>query len=280
MHRLFVVGASRSGTTVVQRSLVDRFELASLPETNFFGQTTGGWLGTLLCTVGISRGRRKTSKALRQLWELLDLDSRTSAGLAYSRSYRRVAETFAASMDEFARQHDAAGWIEKTPKHYRKWAVIGRFVDHARFVHVLRWGPDVVASIRDRALRFPDAYGHQRPIRKGIVMWNHAARVAEKLSTKPEHQVVLYERFAANPELVLGELGQAFGLPGHPGRAQRKGQAIVLDAEGWKSGIDKEIEPARSKFDELFTPDEKRKLLRRLSLDRYRRLAGGWDPWQ
>ena len=65
-----------------------------------------------------------------------------------------------------AAAHDCSTWVEKTPNHLMYIDDIASYVPEARFVHVLRNGEDVVASIVDADLSQPT-----RAFRGGVKRW-------------------------------------------------------------------------------------------------------------
>ena len=80
---------------------------------------------------------------------------------------RRIVQTVASSVGVFvtmagaaAGSRGCAGWVEKTPANLYAVDVIERWVPGARFVHIVREGADVVASLCAVA----HGWGHPRPV--------------------------------------------------------------------------------------------------------------------
>lgn len=165
MHRIFVVGCSRSGTTIVQRILANHPTVLSFPETGFYRQLCGNRIWTQVAKLGWvrqSRFRRARDRTLRVLTHLSLPDppgptsplARTSAASSW----------LIANLDAAATRQGCCAWVEKTPIHHRSGAVIARTIPDSRILHVLRDGREVTASMRDRAIKFPKQFGDQYPV--------------------------------------------------------------------------------------------------------------------
>lgn len=272
MYRVFVVGCSRSGTTVLQRQLVQTCQLFSLPETDFFGLSLRGGLDQVLARFGVSRSLSSPDRAFDRLRKLLPEIDIVEKSPPRTWRYGEIMNHFVAILDEAARQSDEAGWLEKTPKHFRFAPVILRHLPDARILHVVRWGPDVVASILDRAAKYPDEFPRQGDVSYGIKLWNRAVRCALADLKRGRAEVVLYEDFAAHPQVLIEGLTGRLQLPRRiAGVVDQDG--LIEAKEQWKAEVSGDVRRAESKFSKVLSSDEQRRVLRQLDLKGYERLA-------
>lgn len=270
--RLFVVGCSRSGTTVLQRLLVEYLGLITLPETRFFGIAGGGpFLARWPLYLGFAN--KRAHRALRRLNETLEplaVPVSHSPALRFS----AVVQRFTSALDTLAAKHNAVGWVEKTPKHFRYIKLIERYIPDAHFVHIVRAGPDVVASIVDRARKHAGQFeGHEDP-RYAVGLWNEALATASENLGKPGHTVILYEQLCSDPTQTLGRIADALQLRLRaPGEASFSVQESLLRPhETWKADVLQPIVQRASKFDHLFDPATRAWILEALDLQRYESL--------
>jgi hypothetical protein len=143
--RLFLVGCSRSGTTLLQVLMAGHPRIHSFPETGFFIHAVGvrrrplAWLGLT------------TSKAR---WAIKELLRNTGREDLYEIVPQRpfllgsVVSSFVHVLDRLTLEEEKDIWLEKTPRHVFYVDYIKRYVDNAHVIHLIRDGRDVVASIR------------------------------------------------------------------------------------------------------------------------------------
>lgn len=273
LRRVFIVGSSRSGTTVLQRVISERLNLVTLPETDFFGIAAGGGLfRQWLVRAGWSGCR--SIKALERLNQLL-----TTQGIKVDTTptnrFRKVVARFLEALDSYAIAKNSPGWLEKTPKHFRHVGLIQKYVPDAHFVHLLRSGPEVVASVVQRAQSYPGRFPGQKDPHYAIRMWNRAVAVANRYAGQANHTVLLYESFCRAPESALAALGATIGLtPKHATiLAPAEKSQFYTEEEVWKSGAMAPVAIQPSKFATVFTPAEQAQISRKLNLAAYERLA-------
>jgi len=255
MHRVFVVGFPRSGTTIVQTWLAHQLEAFTLPETSFFEHACGN--------LGLRWGDRDARDENR-LWHRMGAihgaARRTYAQVAavlgerpgrLPTSLTGASAAFVDLLDRAAARAGASGWIEKTPNHVYYVDEIERLVPGATFVHVVRRGEDALASIVDAQIGFDSFHGS---IADWTRRWNAAVRVHARCANRPNHLIVSYETFASSARERL-RVARFLGLPTrHPSAAA---SLDVVDAERhpWMasaaSGI---IRPAERKRDAIFGP--------------------------
>jgi hypothetical protein len=182
-----------------------------------------------------------------------------------------ITRTVRALIDNLDRIAVAAGrrvWVEKTPTYYGYLEYLERHCDAARFVHVIRPGADVVASLIDAARRHPKSFWARDFGRAEdcVRVWNRAIEASASRVGRPEHYMLDFARLTREPEAVVRDLCRWLGIEFEPGMVTdygRTAERLLLPGEPWKAGI---REPVRTedKFRRLFTEEEQAEILRQL----------------
>lgn len=262
---IFVVGCPRSGTSILQRSLANHPRATSLPETGYFRQLGSNRMWTRFAEAGLVRPACST-RAMERLERITETPN--PSGKRHDRRTwrtRRAADSFANHLDRITAARGAEFWIEKTPKHYQTAEVIRRYLQHCIVVHVVRDGRDVLGSIRDRAMKYPERFARELPPARGVHEWNKALQSAWRHSHRSRVFVVRYEAFIENPQGVLTRLMQAIGEVYEDDMLRSESRnTISIDVEEWKRGLDAPITRPESKYEELFDASEKAWISRNL----------------
>lgn len=257
--RVFIVGAPRSGTTLVQSMLTAHDRVLSFPESHFF------------------RLLRPTRRALR----LMGLASRTTRDRVAAvldalgcpdrkADLPRIpmprgwwARRFVALLDAAALAQDKTHWIEKTPDHVHHIPTIERYVPEPRFVHILRRGADVVASLYDVTRRYPDTWEGPWDIDQCIRAWNRSVRASRAQLGRSNHRFIGFEAFVGEPEEHLRSLCRFLGLACQPAMLRgERSTAVVRDDEPWKRDATGAIQQHRlDRLTSLFSAHEQRRIL-------------------
>lgn len=281
MIRLFVVGCSRSGTSILQRLLVEQLNLWSLPETAFFknlGASPVARADALCLFADILDHGIKFEKSVfwripRSTYSLIKKLGLKEALYSFMSS-QQATNAFVRIMDSSARIASARGWVEKTPLHCLCIREILASIPSARIIFVLRHGEAVTASILDRARRYPEQFGHQNNIKVAVQLWNQCIAEAAKWQEHPATHLVSYETLTSDiidAVRILEDFvgiktdNQQLGLP-------CKEAKIVGQNEPWKSALNAPIRPALSKFDEILSEKEREYAQRNLHFDTYEKL--------
>jgi len=194
----FVVGCGRSGTTLL-RALLDAHPLLAVaPESHFVVALDPG---------GQRIGRRRFRRALaRSPWfALWDLDP---AAIALERR-PRFADAVRATFAAYARARGKPRYADKTPHYVSHLPRLAARFGEARFVHLIRDGRDVAASLRRVPWGPPTLDGAAavwaRRVREG--------RAAEGALGPGRYREVRYEALVAAPQAVVDDLLPWLGLP-------------------------------------------------------------------
>lgn len=278
-QRAFLVGCPRSGTTLLQSMLVAHPQIASFPETHFFDHGFGG------------RKRWIFHETLRgwYLWFLLvrwrmEVDGASfsqARQLPFSWSKGKMANVFCEMLDRRAHANGADIWIEKTPRHLHYVDVISQHVPSARFVHIVRDGRAVVASLHRLAKSDPQRWGTYRSVDAAIDRWNRSIRDTRQRAAGSAHVVVAYDELVRVPERVMNDVTDFFGvaydatmIEGFSEEADR----LVKSHESWKEdNMRSELEHrGLETFYDEFSEDDRTRIDAELSWEQYRSL--GFEP--
>jgi hypothetical protein len=106
-------------------------------------------------------------------------------------------------------------WAEKTPHNVKRFGFVRRRFPHARLVHVVRDGRDVVCSLRRKPFAKLDgaACDSEAAARRCAVQWRTSVKAGLRFRGRPNYHEVRYEALVANPEPVLRALLEFLGLP-------------------------------------------------------------------
>lgn len=274
MRRTFVVGCPRSGTTIVQALLARHPAIYTLPETAFFEQLHGD-LAWRWGDARVQPRRRRwrqslglTRRHIRETFVALHVQlagARPAMPSAYH--WRTLSGQFLALLDRSAVMAGRSMWLEKTPNHLLYIPEIETLAPDARFVHVVRRGMDVLASLADVYLRFEndDAFGG------GTVhwarRWNRAMDIHSQHIGRANHHFVFLEDLVRQPDIEWARLCAFLDLAPDAPLDNACQQSIAnLTDEPWKiSAIEGQLHEADPKVDGLFGPRMQRWLQGRLA---------------
>ncbi|HXY73654.1 MAG TPA: sulfotransferase [Actinomycetota bacterium] len=217
----FIVGASRSGTTLLRVTL-DRHPLIAIPPESHFIPTL--WRRRRRYGAG---GRVQRPEALL---EDLARDRRfRDWGIPIERVRDRLTAagppTLEAAIEllyrEYAQAKGKPVWADKTPEYVWHMELLGRLFSKASFVHLVRDGRDV-------ALSMLDLNPYMRHAAATAPLWKRSVRSAREAGRAmvPGRYVELrYEDLILDPETTLRRLLESLSVPfdssvlGHDARA-------------------------------------------------------------
>ena len=191
----FILGAPRSGTTMLQMALNRHSQIVIPPETAFF---------TLL-----TRSRR----GQRLHWRRI----RKDLGLALEPPQRRIRpgpearEWFLRMAEAYLRKlgrTDISHFGEKSPEHQRRVPLIRRTFPEARYVLIVRDGRDVALSLSEVPWMPGDLY-------LGFALWLHYFKIQVRLlrDLPGRIYVVRYEDLVIHPAERFAGVLTFLGLP-------------------------------------------------------------------
>ena len=167
---------------------------------------------------------------------------------------------FAQLLDRIATAHGASCWIEKTPSHLHYIDLIEANMSDSVFVHVVRNGPEVVASVVDVTRHHPGVWGGARSIDVAARRWRHDIGLTAKALHRPNHVVIRYEQLLDDVS-TLDPAWRLLDLVGDASVDHRcVADHLVLDTEPWKARVHEAIGPAGSRLDR-FSAAERARIL-------------------
>lgn len=203
----FIVGVTRSGTTLMRLMLDAHPELAIPPETHFLPQLikTTRKRGTGCEEAhGVVTGHRQwgdfgldSAELLRRYCDLDRIDPETTI------------RTF---FELYAEREGKTRWGDKTPNYVKRMRQIERWIPEARFVHMIRDGRDAALSRFRRILKDPP------PTEVVAGRWVRKIEGARADAERLDHYIeVRYEDLVRGTESELRRVCEFIELPWDPG---------------------------------------------------------------
>ena len=232
---VFIVGCSRSGTTLLRRMVDAHPEIAITPETHWITQFSKRRTGlsddghVTSATVTALRGQSKFPKLGVEPAQLERLLS-TDGPLSFARFVTAV-------FDLYGRQRGKALVGDKTPGYVRDIHTLHALWPRARFVHIIRDGRDVCLSALnwkrkadDFRRRFPT--WDEDPVTTAALWWRWHVELGRRVGMRLPpglYREVRYETLVQEPEDTCRTLCAFLDLPYedamvrfHEGRTRRK----------------------------------------------------------
>jgi hypothetical protein len=208
----FVVGESRSGTTLL-RVMLDAHPAMAVPPESYF--ITG--LHKHRDRYAMADGRFDLPRFARDLegmprfkgWDLpkAEVDAAFAAPLQgdFAGAIRLLYATY-------ARFHGKRRYADKSPGYVSRMRLLGRVFEEARFVHVIR-------DVRSVALSLAEMPWGTTDVALAAARWRHrvgGGRAAGQELGPERYVEVRYEDLVADPEATLTTLGSFLVLPFDP----------------------------------------------------------------
>ena len=227
----FVVGVGRSGTTLLRLMLDAHPQLAIPAETHF--------VPDLIEREGECDSMMEIADAIiaSRTWDDFGLDP-VDLQIAAAEA-QTAAEVMRAFYRLCAEREGKPRWGDKTPGYVKRMRTIGKALDEARFIHLIRDGRDVALSRLKRGM------GAQKPIGDVADLWQRRIENARKQAKhlRGRYLELRYEDLVAGPEPALREICDLIELDFDPAMLthhERAGERIAelgdLEAEGERRG--------------------------------------------
>ncbi len=258
---IFVVGNSRSGTTMMGRIMGAHQSVLMLKELHFFEELCNG--------VGLDE-QLKSARAKTLLAELLSTQRQGYMAHRDSRRYQAEAAELIAGLGEEGvtpaaiyrlflrhepRLHNATIACEQTPRNVFYLAEVAAHVPGAAVIEMVRDPRDILVSKKHKWKRLRLGGDGQRRWRAALLSWaNYHPLVTSRLWVSAiragragklqfeqlglPHVNMRYEDFVGSPEESLRAICRAIGLSYEPGMLDvpRIGSSILQDNAG--GGVD------------------------------------------
>jgi sulfotransferase family protein len=202
-----IVGAPRSGTTLLRLMLDSHSQLAIPPETGFIpgcarlsgsgAQLRETFIRWITNFPADAPGWADYAIPVDKLRRELETQREFTVSDGLRTFYRMYAERFGKSR-----------WGDKTPAYTRDMATIAGLLPEAHFIHLIRDGRDVALSWRQTWF----SPGDDVPTLARA--WRRWVEGAQAQSQRVANYIeIRFERLVAEPEAVLREVTQFVGLP-------------------------------------------------------------------
>ncbi|HEX5849352.1 MAG TPA: sulfotransferase, partial [Rubrobacter sp.] len=201
----FIVGAERSGTTLLRLMLDAHPQLAIPPETHFIERAAEA------CEDAPEPRRAflETVTSHRRWGDFRIEEERLTERVAGIEPFD-LGEALRAFYGVYAERFGKPRWGDKTPNYVHRMLLIHGLLPEARFVHIIRDGRDVALSTKD--LWFgPDSV--EEAARRWQALIGEARRQSKDL---PHYLEVRYEDLVSETEPALRRIGHFVDLPWDP----------------------------------------------------------------
>ena len=258
---VFLVGCPRSGTTLLQSLLASHPEVASFPETKFFDHIEPWFEPKRMRWGMVSRRLRVRLEGFFRdeldQPELIDQLPRIFLFKGhYSRRFIKILRTL-------AKQQYKSVLLEKTPEHIFYIDYIEKFFPDAKIIHILRQGPDVIASLYQVTHQYPQWWDGAWDIERCVKRWLESVEISFRHSGKPNHILVRYQDLLENPAFIVAGLCEFIGLKFDPQIIEDYSLAAKkVSFEGAGRTVRESIQANHSdKFHSLFNPAQQKYIL-------------------
>lgn len=247
MKQIFLVGAPRSGTTILQSLLAAHPEVISFPESKFFHYLLYDQFAGKLP----NRMEAFFKDEIKRPELLKDFDD--------SQTVEIKTSWFVGILDSLAAEQNKSIWVEKTPEHMYFIDDIERFLPDVKFIHILRNGMDTIASMYEATKSFNELWGAGWDLNHCIERWEYAMLTSHKYVNKSNHILVKYEELLDDKTKILREICKFMGIE-YDGKMlvnyQEQAAKLSLNLP-WHKGIERDIKSSKvHKYHRNFTKNE------------------------
>jgi len=234
----FVVGVTRSGTTLLRMMLDSHPRLAIPPESHFVPD---------LIEYFQENNEPTVDGALEQIegnrrWGDFHLDAGELRERLAATEPLNVSDALRAFFQLYADKQDKPRWGDKTPIYINRMLLIQRALPEARFIHLIRDGRDAALSRAKRVLTDPT------PMPKVAQRWkNRILRAREQADRLPHYLEVHYEDLIRDTESSLRKICEFIELEFDPAMLtyyERAEERMSEMARDLPSEGDKPLRPA------------------------------------
>jgi hypothetical protein len=205
--KVFVVGSSRSGTTLVNSLLAASGRFAAYRAEAQLVTLCQQKYGRLRPGHGMGRFLRDWSTSRPFLRSGLQLEEFAELARQHLPDWYQLTGAF---LDAIALRQSKDGWVESTPGHVFHLQPLSQAIPDALFLHVVRDGRSVAVSRRKLGWTVvPTERPHLQLLYAGLA-WRQAVRAARTAAPYLGRRMmqVRYEDLVTDPEPVIGQLNQ------------------------------------------------------------------------
>lgn len=201
----FVVGVTRSGTTLLRLMLDAHPELAVPPETHF--------LVDLIAAAHAGTGAEQLAESIvaDRHWGDFALDAAELRRRVAALERPDAAEIARSFYRLYAERQGKPRWGDKTPQYLKSMPAIAGLLPEARFVHLIRDGRDAALSRSSRVLKDPP------PQTEVAARWKRRVLRARRDARRLGHYLeARYEDLVTEPEPTLRRICEFCDLDYEP----------------------------------------------------------------
>jgi len=261
--RIFIVGAARSGTTLLQSMLAAHPEIYSFPETHFFTSTIPRQFIKRILKIYGKKELNKIQIFLKRINSNIKEDCLNRRYLS-SKSW---AGCLINVLDQISLVNGYQCWVEKTPMHLYYIPLIMSEKPDAKFIHIIRNGEDVVASLFEVSHKNPEYFGGSKSIDQCIRRWQRDIKISKRYLSDKNHSFVRYTDLVEKPREVLKQLLTKISIHYDENVLNFKeaAETLILSEERWKKNNKGNLRKGKRKFNTLFNETEKNYITRQVS---------------
>lgn len=273
-NRIFVVGCPRSGTTLLQGLLNTHPDVTSFTESHFFD------FGIKQPKSGPFYYVRKNAKEFvfsflsensidKKLSNII-LNQMPPQPIIAGKGVNDWSKYFLFILDTIALNRKKHNWVEKTPDHLNRIALISKICPKAHFLHIIRNGKDVVASLYKASMK----WGKNYSIKECIRFWNKALSISTHYINDNHHDFIFYDDLVHAPKQIVNQIFSSFNLSSVNEIEkifEKSVKSVIANEEEWKMKNLTSIQYS-STFKTSFTKDQQNFVEKSLYLNVYKKL--------
>jgi acyl-coenzyme A synthetase/AMP-(fatty) acid ligase/acyl carrier protein len=187
----FIVGAPRSGTTMLRLMLDAHPNLAMPPETHFIPMLASVWQ-----RASDPLGAALDALQAHERWPDFELDPESLRRPLGDIPNASLSEMLRAFYSAYAALHGKPRWGDKTPGYVMDMPLIAGILPEARFIHVIRDGRDVALSL------LPLWFGPST-LEEAASLWDERVRTGRRDAPAVQYLEVRYERLVLDTRAEL-----------------------------------------------------------------------------
>ena len=250
---VFIVGSARSGTTLLQSMLASHPEVFSFPETHFFR----GTISKFSFLRWFKFYGKKDREFIRQFIDRVERGNLVDKIPPATFSTAEWIKGLLNLLDSLSQNSTGKIWVEKTPMHLYFASLIEEVRPETKFIHIIRDGTDVVASLFDASGKNPNAFDGEQSIQKCIFRWKIDIQVHKKHLRKHNHHFVFYKDLIYKTDVALGQICEFLEMEflDEMKSFSHKTKELKFPEEVWKPDASNELKES-NKFEKIFSKDD------------------------
>ena len=199
---LFVLGVSRSGTTML-RVILDRSPGIAIPDETFFVPQLAHRHPGVVDPAELLEDVRRLPRLAAWEVPLEDIASRLRPGMTTGEALDAVFQAYAA-------KHAKPRWGDKTPMYMRHLTLLERLFPTAQYVHLVRDGRDAALSFLEMPVgTFTRTWAHPTSPAQFACLWRKEVEDARSLGRRVgqrRYLEVRYEELVADPDGIVSAI--------------------------------------------------------------------------